>query len=82
MVYKECSYNGSNNIGRFENACPIYLTRDMNSCKNMLNIVKHMFNNDMKRSNKITHQTNNIKPIIVDTSIRKLEKNPHLYVVI
>jgi hypothetical protein len=47
MVCKECSYNGGNNIGRFENACPIYLTRDMNSCKNMLNIVKHMFNNDM-----------------------------------
>jgi hypothetical protein len=60
MVCKKCSYNG-NNIGRSENTSPIYLTRDMNACKNMLNIIKHMFNNDMKRPFQFTRTNDKIK---------------------
>jgi len=60
MVCEKCSYNG-NNIGRSENASPIYLTRDMNACKNMLNIIKHMFNNDMKRPLQFTRTNDKIK---------------------
>jgi hypothetical protein len=45
LVCKDCE----SNIGSSESKCPIFLTRDLNSCINMQNIVKYMLNNNMER---------------------------------
>ncbi len=59
LVCKDCE----SNIGSSESKCPIFLTRDLNSCINMQNIVKYMLNNNMKRPKEFCRKKDETKTV-------------------
>lgn len=59
LVCKNCE---KVNIGSSESKCPMFITRDLNSCVNMVRITKHMLNNNMKRPAEFSRIKDDKKP--------------------